>query len=187
MTMSHFLKSCCVGFLIVSGGLATCLAETPEAKEEKKAKVVKLPAFEKILKSEKCFNKQALPVGHTYGYYTNKSLEELKPLILKDLGEGWSMKISMKNEVKKFSEGTGMKFVGVGELKHDDFSGYSIGVTLIDISEIKTKNKIEYRRMLSIVTVDLAKAAAIEKEKKKAEEERKKSKPEKTPEKSSKD
>lgn len=128
-----------------------------------------LPKFEKLLPSEHFFNKEPISVGHTYGFATNKTLKEIKELLLKELGEGWSFETMPAEELAEMSKNGGMKFEGVGNLAHDDYARYSIGVTLVAMPKTQEKALKDYKKMLSIVTVDLEVAMKLESKKKESE------------------
>ena len=124
-----------------------------------------LPKFEEALPSEKFFNKQPLPVGHTYGFATNKTLKELKPLLLSNLGEGWDLKIAPPDELAKMNKRQDFKMENAGQLVHEDFPNHSIGVTLIKMPKNDREETKGYSKILSIVTVDMKKAAEIDSKK----------------------
>lgn len=128
-----------------------------------------LPKFEKMLPSEHFFNKEPISVGHTYGFATNKNLKEIRKLLLKSLGEGWEFKVIPPEELAEMSKNGGIHFEGVGNLVHEDYARYSIGVTLIGMPETQKKELKDYQKMLSIVTVDLEIAMKLESKKKESE------------------
>ena len=121
-----------------------------------------LPRFEEMLPSEHFFNKGPLPVGHTYGFATNRTLEELEKLLLKSLGEGWKLEVAPAEVVKKMNEGSEVRMEAVAELVHKDFENYSIGVTLAPMPETQKEDFKRYSKMLSIVTVDIEIAKKLE-------------------------
>ena len=113
-----------------------------------------LPRFEEMLPSERFFNKGPLPVGHTYGFATNKTLKELEKLLLKSLGEGWKLEVAPVEVVKQMNQGSEIQMEAVARLVHKDFEKYSIGVTLAPMPESQKEEFKSYLKVLSIVTVD---------------------------------
>ncbi|MDB2673612.1 hypothetical protein N9Y81_01520 [Akkermansiaceae bacterium] len=133
-----------------------------------------LPEFEKLLPSEKFFNKEALAVGHTYGFATNKSIGGIEKLLLKALGDGWKFKTAPADYIELINKNSEVKMDAVGNLSHDDFKKYSIGVTLVPIPKNQSGEFKGYKKVLSIVTVDLEVAAKLNSEAKKEAEQKKK-------------
>ena len=128
--------------------------------EEMKSEEMKLPAFEKSLSTELFFNKEEISVGLTYGFATNKNLDELKPLLLKFLGEGWTMEIAPEKKAVAGKEGK--TAVRVARLLHKDMTEHEVAVVLGKMPADSVEKFKKYTYMLSIVTGNKAK---IEKQK----------------------
>ena len=134
-------------------------SQTPATAEDQQKP---LPKFEEVLPSEKLFNNEPLAFGHTYGFATNKTLKEVGPILLKNLGEGWKLEITPAEKLKETNKGAVVKLEGMGRLIHKDFQNFSIGVTLVKMPNTDKKEVEGFSWVLSIVVVDLAKAAKNE-------------------------
>jgi len=121
-----------------------------------------VPNFEKALPSEHFFNNEAIQVGRTYGFATNKTLEQLKPLLLKFLGEGWEIQIAPAEFVKNMRSEDNMTFVGLAKLSHPKLKSHEIAVTLIKMPADADEKMKKFAHMLSIVTCDLERVKKIE-------------------------
>ena len=153
--------------LLLSVGLVLSLpllSPQLSAENAKKAqKKMKLPDFLKVLNDEKLITKTPSETGITYIFASNRSLAELKPVLLKALGDGWSME-AIPERILQNIKREDPSLLNISRLTHANQTRYSLVAKLLTIPKKEKEAYAGFKHRVQIAVVDLKKAKLQEKD-----------------------